>query len=155
MSKIIERCAGIDVGKRFLLCSVLTGAAQDDPVSQTRRFDTDVPDLEEMCEWLKQEAVTHVVMESTGSYWIPVFNLLEGHFTIVLANPEEGCSFAYFCCCNGKCVARCCSCRHICAGACKGSSLVCGRSMHGVAASPVLAFLDCGQLRASGELPGV
>jgi len=49
MSKIIERCAGIDVGKRFLLCSVLTGAAHDDPTSQTRRFDTDVPDLEEMC----------------------------------------------------------------------------------------------------------
>jgi transposase len=89
MSKIIERCAGIDVGKRFLLCSVLTGAAHEDPTSQTRRFDTDVPDLEDLCEWLKQEAVTHVVMESTGSYWIPVFNLLEGHFTIVLANPEE------------------------------------------------------------------
>jgi transposase len=89
MSKIIERCAGIDIGKRFLVCSVLTGAAHEDPLSETRRFDTNVPDLEEMCEWLKQEHVTHVVMESTGSYWIPVFNLLEGHFTIVLANPEE------------------------------------------------------------------
>src|SRR5438270_10342209 len=89
MSKIIERCAGIDVGKCFLLCSVLTGAAQEDPASQTRRFDTNVPDLEEMREWLQQEAVTHVVMESTGSYWIPVFNVLEGHFNIVLANPEE------------------------------------------------------------------
>jgi transposase len=89
MSKIIERCAGIDIGKRFLLCSVLTGAAHEDPASQTRRFDTNVPDLQEMCEWLQREAVTHVVMESTGSYWIPVFNLLEGHFTIVLANPEE------------------------------------------------------------------
>src|SRR5260370_18955232 len=65
------------------------------------------------------------------------------------------CSFAYFCYCNGKCVARCCSCRHSCAGACKGSSVVCGRSMRGVAASPVLAFRDCGQLRASGELPCV
>ena len=89
MSKIIERCAGIDVGKRFLLCSVLTGAAHEDPVSQTRRFDTNVPNLEEMREWLQQEAVTHVVMESTGSYWIPVFNVVEGHFTVVLANPEE------------------------------------------------------------------
>ena len=89
MSKIFERCAGIDVGKRFLLCSVFTGAAHEDPTSQTRRFDTNVPDLEQMCEWLKQERITHVVMESTGSYWIPVFNLLEGHFTIVLANPEE------------------------------------------------------------------
>lgn len=43
-----------------------------------RRFDTDVPDLEDMCEWLEREAVTHVVMESTGSYWIPVFNIFEG-----------------------------------------------------------------------------
>src|SRR5205085_6485159 len=57
--------------------------------SQTRRFDTNVPDLQEMCEWLQQENITHVVMESTGSYWIPVFNLLEGHFAVVLANPEE------------------------------------------------------------------
>src|SRR5438105_2952516 len=89
MSKIIERCAGIDIGKRFLLCSVLAGAANEDPESQTRRFDTNVRDLEQMREWLKEEDVTHVVMESTGSYWIPVFNLLEGHFTVVLANPEE------------------------------------------------------------------
>jgi transposase len=89
MSKIIERCAGIDIGKRFLLCSVLAGAANEDPENQTRRFDTNVRDLEQMREWLKEEDVTHVVMESTGSYWIPVFNLLEGHFTVVLANPEE------------------------------------------------------------------
>jgi hypothetical protein len=41
-SKINERCAGIDVGKRFLLCCVLTGAAQDEPRSQTLRFDATV-----------------------------------------------------------------------------------------------------------------
>ena len=40
MSKINEVCAGIDVGKRFLLCCVLTGAAQDEPRSETLRFDT-------------------------------------------------------------------------------------------------------------------
>ena len=89
MSKIIERCAGIDIGKRFLLCCVLTGAANEEPESETRRFDTTVPELERLREWLQKENVSHVVMESTGSYWIPVFNLLEGHFTVVLANPEE------------------------------------------------------------------
>jgi transposase len=89
MSKIVERCAGIDIGKRFLICSVLTGAANAEPTSQTQRFDTNVRDLEEMREWFKQEDVTHVVMESTGSYWIPVFNILESHFVVVLANPEE------------------------------------------------------------------
>jgi transposase len=45
--------------------------------------------LERLRNWLKDEHVTDVVMESTGSYWIPVFNLLEGHVTVVLANPEE------------------------------------------------------------------
>ena len=89
MSKIIERCAGIDIGKRFLMCCVLTGAAHEESRSQTLRFDTTVPALERMSEWLRRERVTHVVMESTGSYWVPVFNILEERFTVVLANPEE------------------------------------------------------------------
>jgi transposase len=89
MSKIIERCAGIDIGKRFLLCCVVTGAAREESRSQTLRFDTTVPALERMSEWLQRERVTHVVMESTGSYWVPVFNILEDRFTVVLANPEE------------------------------------------------------------------
>jgi len=39
--------------------------------------------------WLKEKACTEVVMESTGSYWKPVFNILEGHFKVILANPEQ------------------------------------------------------------------
>jgi transposase len=89
MSKIVERGAGIDIGKRFLLCCVLTGASHEEPRSQTRRFDTTVPSLESLRAWLSEQNITHVVMESTGSYWIPVFNVLEGHFAVVLANPEE------------------------------------------------------------------
>ena len=89
MGKIIERCAGIDIGKRFLLCCVLTGAAHEEPRSETRRFDTTVTSLERLRTWLSDEHVTDVVMESTGSYWVPVFNLLEGRVTVVLANPEE------------------------------------------------------------------
>ena len=79
MSKLIERCAGIDIGKRFLVCCVMTGAAHEEPRSETRRFDTTVPGLKRLRNWLNDERVTDVVMESTGSYWIPVFNLLEGH----------------------------------------------------------------------------
>ena len=89
MGKIVERGAGVDIGKRFLLCCVLKGSAADEPSSETRRFDTTVRCLEQLRTWLIEEQVTHVVMESTGSYWIPVFNLLEGIFTVVLANPEE------------------------------------------------------------------
>jgi len=89
MSKINERCAGIDVGKRFLLCCVLTAAANEEPSPRTVRFDTTVAALIRLREWLVAEKVTHVVMESTGSYWIPIFNILEDHFVVVLANPEE------------------------------------------------------------------
>src|ERR1700688_1660101 len=89
MGKLIERCAGIDIGKRFLVCCVMTGAAHEEPRSETRRFDPTVPGLKRLRNWLHEERVTDVVMESTGSYWIPVFNLLEGHVTVVLANPEE------------------------------------------------------------------
>jgi len=89
MGKIIQRCAGIDIGKRFLMCCILAGAADEEPSSKTLRFDTTVPALERLRQWLRDEQVTHVAMESTGSYWIPVFNLLEDHFTVVLANPEE------------------------------------------------------------------
>jgi transposase len=89
MGKINEFCAGIDVGKRFLLCCALTGAAPEEPRSQTRRFDATVQDLVHLRDWLSSTNITHVVMESTGSYWVPIFNILEGHFTIVLANPEE------------------------------------------------------------------
>jgi transposase len=89
MSKVIERCAGIDIGKRFLLCCALTGAAAEEPQSETLRFEATVAALQRLREWLARKKVTHVVMESTGSYWIPVFNILEDHFVIVLANPEE------------------------------------------------------------------
>jgi transposase len=89
MGKIIERCAGIDVGKRFLYCCVLTGAANEEPHGETLRFEATVPALERLRAWLQEERVTHVAMESTGTYWIPIFNILEEQFAIVLANPEE------------------------------------------------------------------
>lgn len=89
MGKINEYCGGIDIGKRFLLCCALTGAAHEEPHTQTLRFDATVPSLTRMRDWLIGQHVTHVVMESTGSYWIPVFNILEDHFVVVLANPEE------------------------------------------------------------------
>jgi hypothetical protein len=64
MGKLIERCAGIDIGKRFLLCCVMTGAAHEEPRSETRRFDTTVPVLERLRSWLHEERVTDVVMRA-------------------------------------------------------------------------------------------
>ncbi len=48
-----------------------------------------MPALERLREWLQAKGVTHVAIESTGSYWIPIFNVLEDQVAIILANPEE------------------------------------------------------------------
>ena len=90
-----ERCAGIDIGKREIAVAVITGPADQDGGVQTRAFQTTVPALEELREWLIQEGCTSVAMESTGSYWIPIKNVLEGSVEIVLVcakkqRPERG-----------------------------------------------------------------
>jgi transposase len=43
----------------------------------------------EMDDWLAAEGVTHVTMESTGVYWKPIYNLLEGRFTVLLVNTKH------------------------------------------------------------------
>jgi transposase len=85
----VERCAGIDVGKTFLAVCSMTGPLEGEARTKRRRFGTMVEELESLRDWLKQEGVTHVVMESTGSYWKPVFNVLETDFQVYLANPQE------------------------------------------------------------------
>jgi transposase len=85
----VERCAGIDVGKTLLAVCAMIGPLNGEARSQQRRFGTIIAELEALRDWLKQEGVTHVVMESTGSYWKPVFNVLEGSFKVYLANPQE------------------------------------------------------------------
>lgn len=86
---VIERCAGIDIGKREIAVAVITGPADQDGEVKTRAFRTTVPALEELRAWLIQEGCASVAMESTGSYWIPVKNILEASFRIVLVCPRN------------------------------------------------------------------
>ena len=89
ISAAIERCAGIDVGKKFLAVCVMVGPLQGEPQVEIRKFGTIRAELEGLRDWLQQQGVTHVVMESTGSYWKPVFNVLEDAVKVYLANPQE------------------------------------------------------------------
>jgi transposase len=86
---VIERCAGIDVGKKFLVVSVMTGSLDEEPKIEIRKFGTIVAELELLRDWLIREGCTHAVMESTGSYWKPVFNILEDSVEVVLANAYD------------------------------------------------------------------
>jgi len=89
ISAAIERCAGIDVHKKFLAVCVMVGPLEGEPRIEKRRYGTTVSELNDLREWLQSQAVTHVVMESTGSYWKPVFNVLEEAVRVYLANPQE------------------------------------------------------------------
>jgi len=93
ISAVIERCAGIDVGKKFLAVCVMTGPAQENPSAELQKFGTIRAELERLREWLKSEGCTHVVMESTGCYWKPVLNILEDdpeyRLEVVLANAQQ------------------------------------------------------------------
>ncbi len=85
----VENCAGIDGGKKFWAVCILTGPADRKPVAEVRRFGTSVKELEKLRAWLLETKCTEAVMESTGSYWKPVFNILETALKIILANPEQ------------------------------------------------------------------
>jgi len=74
----------VDVHKRTVLASVITPERQE-----TRTFKTMTKDLLEMADWFSENGVTHVAMESTGVYWKPVYNLLEGSFTVLVVNAQH------------------------------------------------------------------
>lgn len=86
---VLERCAGIDVGKKFSIVCLMIGAADKEPSVEVRRFETTNLELEKLRDWLASSGCTHAVMESTGSYWKPIFNILEASMTVVLANPQQ------------------------------------------------------------------
>jgi transposase len=56
---------------------------------QTRTFSTYTRSLISMRDWLLKNGITHGMIESTGVYWKPVYNILDGHITVMLVNPRH------------------------------------------------------------------
>lgn len=86
MEILVERACGLDVHQATVVACVLTGAPGSRPKKEIRTFGTCLRDLEELRDWLTDQAVTHVAMESTGVYWKPVYTVLEGSFELVVGN---------------------------------------------------------------------
>lgn len=88
MEIIQERCAGLDVHKKsvFVCVRLLSGR---ELTKEVRQYGTMTDELEQLRDWLKQLNVTHIAMEATGVFWKPIWNILEGHFELLLVNPRD------------------------------------------------------------------
>jgi transposase len=89
MEVLSPRCAGIDVHKATAVVTVGWVDEGGHRRKETRTFGTTTPAIERLVAWLAEHGVTHVAMESTGVYWKPLFNLLEPHVQVVVANPAH------------------------------------------------------------------
>lgn len=89
MEIIIRNCAGGDVHKKFIVVSRRWLDEHDQFHTETRRFSTMTQDLERLRDWLVQTGCTDIALESTGVYWQPVYNVLEGHVRVWLVNAQH------------------------------------------------------------------
>ncbi|MGI6648638.1 MAG: IS110 family transposase [Bacillota bacterium] len=81
-------CCGIDVHKSFVVACIAATDDQGVTTYQRRRFSTFTGDLRRLGQWLAEHGCRDVCMESTGKYWIPVYNMLESTCKVVLAHPK-------------------------------------------------------------------
>ena len=84
MDVVNPRCCGLDVHKKSVVACVITLERRE-----TRTFATMTRSLLELKGWLAECGVTQVAMESTGVFWKPIYNLLEGEFGVLVVNARH------------------------------------------------------------------
>jgi transposase len=88
MEVVYSRCCGLDVHKETVVACIMV--SQQGTVHKTvRTFKTHTSDLLALSDWLGEQQVTHVALESTGVYWKPIHNVLEGQFELLLVNAQH------------------------------------------------------------------
>lgn len=89
MLKIVRPiCSGVDVYKRFIVASVGSTDSHGVTIYQTKNFYTHNKDIIFFKNWLIFNNCYDVCMVSTSKYWIPIFNILEDDFNVVVVNPK-------------------------------------------------------------------
>jgi len=89
MEVVHERCCGLDVHKKTVVACLVTPGRGGQPTREVRTFSTMTRELLALSDWLLEAGCTHAAMESTGSYWKPVYNLLEGSFELLVVNAQH------------------------------------------------------------------
>ena len=84
MEILYDCCCGIDVQAKTVVCCLIKAGKKE-----IRTFSTMTDDLLQLLDWLTSSACTHVAIESTGEYWRPVFNILEGSLEVILVNARH------------------------------------------------------------------
>jgi len=88
MEVLHKRCAGLDVHKEVIFVCVLIGLGRRCEKIK-KKFGTFPHDLVQLSQWLVELGVTHALMESTGVYWMPIYDALEGAVQIVVGNAQH------------------------------------------------------------------
>ena len=89
MEAIYQCVCGLDVHSASVQACVRRLSASGQVQQEVRSFGTMTRDILALADWLASEGVTHVAMESTGVFWKPIYNLLEGRFTLLLVNAKH------------------------------------------------------------------
>lgn len=89
MEVVYTHCVGLDVHKKSVVATIIVPDSAGGWRKETQTFGTMTADLLSLSDWLQSHTVTHVAMESTGEYWRPVFNILEGNFEVLLVNAQH------------------------------------------------------------------
>src|SRR3989442_14759362 len=88
--QIIHRCCcGLDVHKKLIVACLISLNEAGEFQKELRSFPTMTKDILALADWLTSAGCTHVAMESTGVYWRPIWNLLEGQFELLLVNAQH------------------------------------------------------------------
>lgn len=86
---VYSHCAGLDVHKKLVVACRMRPGAEGQVQQETRTFGTTTPELLQLVDWLAEWEISHVAMESTGEYWKPIYNLLEGNLEVLLVNAKH------------------------------------------------------------------
>lgn len=86
LDTLYERVGGLDVHKKSVVACRRRLTPSGRVAKEVATFGTTTPDLLALLAWLQEWAVTHVAMESTGVYWKPVWNILEGAARLIASS---------------------------------------------------------------------
>lgn len=88
MKVVYPICCGVDVHKTFLVATIIKTTNGIEPSYTKKRFSTFNNSILQFKQWLLENDCHDVCMESTGKYWVPIYNLLEDSINVIIANPK-------------------------------------------------------------------